>query len=88
MIDRILDNYYTKKLLEEIRWCFIVRGLDYRFTCNKEEARIEVKKEKYDKKYYSLVAHIQKDESLKYLCNLDKFKESLVNILNDYNEKE
>jgi hypothetical protein len=88
MIDRILDNYHTKKLLEEIKWFFIVRSLDYRFTSTTSEVRIEVKRKKYDKKYYTCIAHIQKNESLKYLCNLDKFRESLVKIIDDYNEKE
>ena len=30
-LDRILDNYYTKKLLEEVKWSFIVRDLDYKY---------------------------------------------------------
>ena len=84
IIDKIIDNYYTKKLLEEISWCFKVRHLGYRFIFDRDEVRIEIKKNKYATRYYEPIIHIQKDEALKYLFNYDKFRKSLVKIIEDY----
>ena len=87
MIDKILNNYYTKKLIEETKWCFIVRGLDYKFVNEGNRVIVEVNQKKHDKKYYEAIARIEKDEAFKYLCNLEKYKEILAKIINDYTDK-
>lgn len=74
-IDKIIDNYYTKKLLEETKWCFIVRDLDYKFIPHENNITIKTKKKKYSNKYYEGIAVIKKDEAVKYLLNYDKFRE-------------
>lgn len=88
MIERILNNYYAKKLLEEIKWSFIVRGLDYRFKNDKYEVFIEVKPQKYDKKYYSTIIRIGKDDTLKYLCDLKNFRKQIDEIIVEYQKGE
>ncbi len=87
IIDRIIDNYYTEKLLEEISWCFEVRYLDYRFIFNKNEVEIKTKKNKYSPEFYEAIIRIKKDEALKYLLDYDKFRESIVKIIEDYLDK-
>ena len=84
MLEKILDNYYTKKLLNEIKWCLIVRKLDYKFVFSREEVEIKVKSKQYDRKFYKAIAHIEKDEALKYLCNIDIFINQFTKILNNY----
>ena len=87
MITKILDNYYTKKLLEEIKWSFIVRGLDYKFEDEQKRVYIEAKPKKYDKEFYDKIIQIDKSEALKYLCDLDNFRKHVDEIINEYKKE-
>lgn len=84
MLEKIFNNYFTKKLLEEIKWCFIVRGLDYDFENDKNEIFIKVKNKKYSDENYSIIAHIKKSDSFKYMCDLDNFRKQIGEITNEY----
>lgn len=87
MIDKILNNYFTKKLLEEVKWSFIVRGLDYKFEDDKYEVFVKAKPKKYDKEFYSTIIHIKKEDSFKYMCDLDNFIKQIDKIINEYQKE-
>ena len=87
MINKILDNYFTDKLLEEIKWSFIVRGLNYRFLDDKRYIDVEAKPRKYDKEFYSKIIQIRKEDSFKYMCDLDNFIKQVDKIINDYQKE-
>lgn len=88
MLDRILNNYFTKKLLEEVQWSFIVRGLDYKFKDDKTHVYIKAKPKKYDDKFYSTIACIRKEDAFKYMCDLDNFRKQIDKIIEDYRKEE
>lgn len=88
MIDKILNNYFTRKLLEEVHWCFIVRGLDYKFENDKTHIYIKVKQKKYDDKFYSNIACINKGESFRYMCDLENFLKQMGEITDNYCKEE
>lgn len=87
MINKILDNYFTKKLLEEVKWSLIVRDLDYKFEDDKTSIWVKVKPKKYSNDFYSTIIQIRKEDSLEYLCNLDAFKKSIHKIIGDYQKE-
>ena len=88
MLEKILDNYYTKKLLNEIKWCLISGGLDYKFVFDDYGVEIKVKKKKYNKKQYKEIIYIEKNETLKYLCNIDGFIKQFTQKINYYMDNE
>ena len=49
MIDRILDKYYTKKLIEFIKSALVMYILDKKFEITKDRVKIFIKKDKYKK---------------------------------------
>ena len=81
IIDSILDNYYTRKLIDEIKWCFINYNLDYRIIYYKGIVEIEAKQEKYNDRYYKSIICIHKSESLKHMIDLTKTKEYINKII-------
>ena len=81
MLDRILNNYFTKKLLEEVEWSFIVRGLDYKFEDDKTHVYIKAKPN-------STIACIRKEDAFKYMCDLDNFRKQIDKIIEDYRKEE
>ena len=84
IIDKILNNYFTKKLLKEIKWDFIVRNLDYKFDFEKYRVWVKCKPKKYKDEEYTTIIHIDKDDSLKYLCDLDNFRTEINKIIIEY----
>lgn len=87
MLEKILDNYYTKKLLEEIKWNFIVRNLNYKFEDDKYRVWIKIKPKKYSNDFYSTIIQINKDDALKYLCDLDNFRRQVDKIIIEYQKE-
>ena len=88
MIEKILNNYFTRKLLAEVKWCFIIRNLDYKFEDEKTHIYIKVKPEKYDDKFYSTIACIRKDDAFRYMCDLDNFMKQIRKIVEEYQKEE
>lgn len=87
MIEKILNNYFTKKLLEEIKWSFKVRNLDYRFKNEKYRILIEVKQKKYSNEYYDAIIQIDKEDSFRYMCDLDNFTKQIDEIIDEYQKE-
>ena len=87
MLEKILDNYYTRKLLNEIKWSFTAYRMDYKFINHKEEVEISVKPKEYSERYYKTIIHIQKENSFKYMCDLDKVLEHMSKIIREHIEK-
>ena len=88
MIEKILDNYFTRKLLKEIEWCLFERNLDYKFADNGTMIDVIVKPEKYDKKYSRVIISFWKSDAFKYMCELKKFLKYVKEELNEYIREE
>jgi hypothetical protein len=88
MIEKILNNYFARKLLEEIKWSFIVRDLDYRFKDDKYNVFVETKQKKYANEYYRPIICINKKESFRYMCDLDEFRKHIDKIIEEYRKEE
>lgn len=60
MIDRILDKYYTKKLIEFIKSELVMYNLDKKFEVTKDRVMIFIKKDKYNDNEYTLIGIFKK----------------------------
>lgn len=86
IINKILDNYYTQKLLERIDYIFIMRNLDYKFITIGNIIDIKVKNRKYDNKYYTSVGTISKCRAFHYLINMDDFITNISSRVDEYSK--
>lgn len=77
IIDNILDDYYTKILIKEISYEIkITFPIDVKIENEKNVVSIYVKP-----RYYSVYTRIMcfcKNESLKYLCDLQNTKTKII----------
>ena len=79
MIEKILDKYYTKKLVELIFNDIVIYYIDKRVRYEKDFAIIDIKKRKYSEEYYKELVYISYGESLNTLINYDKIRNSMLN---------
>ena len=87
LIDKILDKYYSKKLINEIHWCFIPEGLDYKVKFDKtafHEFTIYVKQEKYKDECYEPIIHFCCTDAITHLMRLDKTLETVNEAIREY----
>lgn len=88
MIEKILDNYYSKKLDDFIKFIEREYFLDFKHIYTKYEILIQVKKKKYKNELYKEIIHVRKANSLYFLCNKDDLKKYIKRLIKDYTEKE
>ena len=83
--EKILDKYYMKKLVDEIKLGLLLYCLDFEYKYEKDGFLINVKKKKY--KDYTTIIKIDKKYCLSYLCDYQHFIEDVKDIVNEYIEK-
>lgn len=86
MIERILDKYYMKKLVDKIKFTLLPYYLDFEYKYEKDRFLINVKKKKY--KDYTPIIKIDNKYCLSYLCNYNDFIENVRKLVNEYIENE
>lgn len=88
MIEKILDNYYSKKLDDFIKFIEMEYYLDFKHIYTKEYILIQVKKKKYKKELFKEIIHLRKKDSFTHLCNRNKLEEHIKKLINDYSKEE
>lgn len=86
VIEKILDKYYMKKLVDEIKFTLKYYCLDFEYKYEKNGFLINVKKKKY--KDYTTIIKIDKKYCLSYLCDYGNFIDNLTKYINEYIENE
>lgn len=88
-IDKILDEYYSRKLAKRIRECVLFNySLDERTIFEKNVVRIQIKKKKYrDDQYYTIFDY-KYDEALGYLISFNNVRNIIENSITCYFENE
>lgn len=85
MIERILDNYFSKKLKKVISERLLIQYfLDTKFIDDKNKFLIKVKRFKYNEKQFKCVWWIWKSDSVERYINIDKTFEKLQKIIDEY----
>lgn len=88
-IDKILDEYYSRKLTKDIQKCLLFKyDLDVRTEWEKDVVRIQIKKRKYKDNQYYTVFLFKCDTALRYLIRFDEVKDALKDSIKYYFEKE
>lgn len=72
MLEKILDKYFTKKLMTKICDNLYIYYLDKQVIYHKNYAEFKVKKKKFKEEYYNTIFSICNDESLEAYLNFDE----------------
>ena len=86
MIERILDKYYMKKLVDKIKFTLLPYYLDFEYIFEEDRVLINCKKKKY--KDYSPVIKIDYKYCFSYLCDYDNFVKRIKRLVDDYCKEE
>lgn len=84
IITKILDNYYTEKLKQELERCRLGYFIDTRFVDNEYGFQFQIKKEEYNEKQYQVLGMFYKEDSFYNICILDKIKERIDKLIKEY----
>lgn len=87
MIDRILDNYYTKKLKKLLSRYMMGWFLDKRFIEEHEKISLLIKRPEYNDKQYKEVISFYKDNAFEYMCNQKEIENVLKELVERYCEE-
>lgn len=88
MIENILNNYFSKKLIKCFKTCAWERGIDLRIIPRKNIIIIYAKDRRFISGLYKNIFTFNKENSVYYLCNLLETKKEFKNILKEYQKKE
>lgn len=78
MIEKILDRYFTKKLMTKIYDDLYIYCLDKQVIYHKNYAEFKVKKKKFKEEYYNTIFTICNDESLEAYLNYDEIIKVII----------
>lgn len=87
MIDRILDNYYTKKLKKLLSRYMMGWFLDKKFIEEHEKISLLIKRPEYNDKQYKEVISFYKDNAFEYMCNQKEIENVLKELVERYCEE-
>lgn len=84
VIDRILNNYYSKKLEEYIDRELLEWFIDKKFIYNDNHIQLLIKLPEYNDKQYQEILTFFKEEAIIYLCNQNELKKVLKDRIKTY----
>lgn len=88
MIEKILDNYYSKKLDDFIKFIEREYFLDFKHIYTKNHILVQVKMKKYKNELFKEIMDFKKEDSFIHLCNRNKLEEHIKRLIKDYTEEE
>lgn len=78
MIEKILDKYYCRKVLDSIDIIFILRGLEHKYKLNKDGiVHIFIKKIRYKDNLYREIYAFNIRRSLDILIYYEQFRKEI-----------
>ena len=84
MIEKILDKYYAKKLIDKLSDDLMIYSIDKRIKFNKNSFHLEIKKRKYDPEYYKRILILPYDECFDiYINRYKEFKKDILSIIEE-----
>lgn len=84
LINKILDNYYKKQLINKIKSLLFFWCLDYKFVERTEGFELQVKKKEYKDELFKSIAFFGKNNYLYYLIDWKEVLEKIKNAIEEY----
>lgn len=82
MIEKLLDKYYAKKLIDKLSNDLMIYYIDKRIKFNKDSFHLEIKYKKFDEEYYNRILILPYNECFDILVNrYEDFKKQIINIV-------
>lgn len=83
MIEKILDKYYAKKLIDKLSNDLILYYIDKKVNFNKNSFHLEIKYRKFNEEYNRILI-LSYNECFDILVNhYEDFKKQIINIVED-----
>lgn len=86
MIEKILDKYYSKKLMEFLDRQLLEWFIDKRYLIKDTYVSLQIKKCKYNDSEYKEIITFAKKDAFIYLCNQSELKKVLRQCVQGYFE--
>lgn len=89
MIEKLIDNYFVRKLIERIEEDLRFYRIDSKFEIDKNYLKLYIKNKKLKDQYYKNVITISKKTCFKIICDNSEYKElykcidSAIQIINE-----
>lgn len=87
MIEKILDNYFTKKLLDRTKDIMMNYWLDYKFEKQGNAVFIKIKHKRFKNSLYCTIGAFLKDKSINKLCNFKEYEDYIKKGIKWYQNK-
>lgn len=71
MIEKILDRYYTKKVVDQIKSNMIIYMIDKKFEYKNNCLTVYVKEKQFKDKYYWFIFKMRYEDSIYYLIHIE-----------------
>lgn len=84
IIDKYLDNYYSKKLEKYIYSELLEWFIDNKFIYNDNHIQLLIKLPEYNDKQYQEILTFYKEEAIIHLCNQNELKKILKERIKNY----
>jgi hypothetical protein len=88
MIEKILDNYYSKRLIDKLKMTECIYCLDFKNIIEKNEVVVYCKIRKYKDKNYTRIMNFPKKYVFYYLSNYDNFRNDIEECIKEYYKEE
>lgn len=86
MIEKILDKYYTKKVVEQIKSNMIIYMIDKKFEYKNNCLTVYVKKKLIKNQYYWCIFKMRYEDSLYYFIHIEDVIKEIHKQIKDYIE--
>ena len=87
LFERILDNYFSKKVDNCIKQLEINYYLDFKHIYRRNCIIIYVKKKKYNTKEYVEICTIRKRDGALWLCKIDELRKEIIEFIKVYDKE-
>ena len=87
MIEKALDYYFQKKLINRLKFSLLVYFLDFKYIYTKNKIKVQCKNKKYKEEEYTNLFQIDKEDCCYYLCNYEKFITNVKKLIEEYQEE-
>lgn len=87
MIDKIIDNYISKKLIRCMKSWVLIYNLDFMTLEKNGIIKIYIKQKKYNNKQFKNILSFEKKDSILLLSNLIETKREFIEIIKKCKER-
>ncbi len=87
VLNKILDNYYTDKLIEQLRLESLMYRVNLKFVKDNSDLDVFIKMREFNDEQYALIMVVRKQDSINHLINFKKMRKHFNENIEKYIER-